>query len=77
MIIVYGIAGIGKTTLAVKLLNDLADKYNQFWYRFHEWDTLRNILTSISRFLESFNKDQLKNYLVILSAKRSKWVYTA
>ena len=63
IIIVHGIAGIGKTTLAVKLLDNLYSKKNLFWYRFHEWDTIRNILTSISKFFEYFNKIELKDYL--------------
>jgi nucleoside-triphosphatase THEP1 len=44
MVIIQGIAGIGKTTLAVKLLEELYKNYSLFWYRCHEWDTLRNIL---------------------------------
>ena len=63
MVIVQGIAGIGKTTLAIKLLEELTESYSLFWYRCHEWDILRNILTAISKFFEAFNKLQLKNYL--------------
>jgi tetratricopeptide (TPR) repeat protein len=61
--VIHGIAGIGKTTLAVRLLSDLKSKYNLYWYRCHEWDTLRNILTSISKFLDAFNRNKLQNYL--------------
>jgi ATP/maltotriose-dependent transcriptional regulator MalT len=60
---VYGMAGIGKTTLAVKLLEKLHDNHNLFWYRFHEWDTLRNLLNSFSKFLENFQLRKLKKYL--------------
>jgi tetratricopeptide (TPR) repeat protein/DNA-binding MarR family transcriptional regulator len=63
IIIVHGVPGIGKTTLAVKLLDDLKKDFNLFWYRCHEWDTIRNVLTSISRFTESQGKTQLKRYL--------------
>jgi tetratricopeptide (TPR) repeat protein len=63
MVVVHGIAGIGKTTLAAKVLEILQCEYNIFWYRFHEWDTLRNILGSISKYLLKFNKPKLKQYL--------------
>ncbi len=63
IIIIYGIAGIGKTTLAAKLLEILENKYNLFWYRFHEWDTIRNLLNSISKFLMLFDRKSLKLYL--------------
>jgi tetratricopeptide (TPR) repeat protein/DNA-binding MarR family transcriptional regulator len=63
IIIVHGIAGIGKTTLAVKVLEELYDKQSLFWYRFHEWDTVRNMLTAFSKFLELFNKYHLRDYL--------------
>ncbi|WP_455392268.1 tetratricopeptide repeat protein [[Eubacterium] cellulosolvens] len=61
--IIHGIAGIGKTTLAVKLLSELKNDFNLYWYRCHEWDTLRNILSSISKFLAATNKNQLNDYL--------------
>lgn len=65
IVLIYGIAGIGKTTLAVKLLELEKEyaNYSLFWHRFHEWDTLRNLLTSISRFLEYFNREKLTKYL--------------
>ena len=63
IITIYGIAGIGKTTLAVKLLNELYDESSLFWYRFHEWDTVRNLLTALSRFLEKFGRTQVRDYL--------------
>lgn len=63
MMVIHGIAGIGKTTLAVKLLSELKNRFNLVWYRCHEWDTLRNILTSITKFLTVFKRTQLQDYL--------------
>ena len=39
--------------------------------------TSNNALKLLLPFLRLHSSDQFKNYLVILSAKRSKWVYTA
>ncbi len=63
IVIIHGIAGIGKTTLMSKLLEEYKPHKNVFWYRFHEWDNLRNILTPLSEFLSQMNKQELKNYL--------------
>jgi tetratricopeptide (TPR) repeat protein len=63
LMVIHGIAGIGKTTLAAKLLNELHDEQSLFWYRCHEWDTIRNFISSISRFLEEFGITELKDYM--------------
>jgi ATP/maltotriose-dependent transcriptional regulator MalT/DNA-binding MarR family transcriptional regulator len=63
MIIVHGIAGIGKTTLISKVIMGSKLKGNVFWYRFHEWDNLRNVLCPISEFLSLINKNDLKDYI--------------
>ena len=39
--------------------------------------TSDNAIKLLLPFLRLHSSDQFKNYLVILSAKRSKWVYTA
>ena len=39
--------------------------------------TSNNALNLLLPFLRLHSSDQFKNYLVILSPKRSKWVYTA
>jgi len=60
---ITGIAGIGKTTLAAKAVKEMDGKMHVFWYRFHKWDSLRNLLYSISRFLEKMGRSGLKTYL--------------
>jgi len=60
---IRGIAGIGKTTLMAKLVADLKQDRNIFWYRVHEWSSLRNMLEHISEFLAQLGKKQLSTYL--------------
>ena len=62
-IIIYGFAGIGKTTLAVELMNNYIGKKNTFWRQIHDWTALRDILQSLSEFLFQMDKYMLKNYL--------------
>jgi DNA-binding MarR family transcriptional regulator len=36
LIVIHGVTGIGKTTLAAKILSIYKEKRNLFWYRFHK-----------------------------------------
>jgi tetratricopeptide (TPR) repeat protein/DNA-binding MarR family transcriptional regulator len=58
---VKGIAGIGKTTLLSKFVENL--EMNIFWHRFTEFSTLRGLLTKISGFLSKMDRRKLENYL--------------
>jgi ATP/maltotriose-dependent transcriptional regulator MalT len=60
---ITGIAGIGKTTLAARSLKRMEGRTHLFWYRFHRWDSLRNVLFSIARFLDQLGRSGLKTYL--------------
>lgn len=51
IVVIQGIAGIGKSALAVKLADEYKEQRNLFWFRFHEWDTLKNLADELSRFL--------------------------
>jgi tetratricopeptide (TPR) repeat protein/DNA-binding MarR family transcriptional regulator len=64
LIIVRGIAGIGKTTLVTKLILENPEKLPVFWFRFHEWNTLRNILTQFGKFLGNLGRNRLTTYLL-------------
>lgn len=63
MIVILGIPGIGKTALAARLVSEARGSRPVFWYRFHEWDTLRNLLTPLSEFLAQQSRRKLKTYL--------------
>ncbi len=63
VMVIYGIAGIGKTTLASKMMYSLEGKKDILWYRFHRWDTLRNILNTLADFLSRLNRKRLKGSL--------------
>ncbi|MDI6917703.1 MAG: AAA family ATPase [Thermoplasmatales archaeon] len=60
IVVVKGIAGIGKTTLIAKIVSEYKAKKNVFWYRFHDWSTLKNMLTRLSDFLYLSGRRQLK-----------------
>lgn len=63
IIVIYGFAGIGKTTLAGELIYNYNAKTNTFWKGIHDWNELRDILQSFSDFLFKMNRVMLKNYL--------------
>jgi DNA-binding PadR family transcriptional regulator len=62
-IIIQGMAGIGKTTLAAKVVNDNRDKSHIFWYSFGRWNSFRNIMIPFSDFLKKLEKPRLSSYL--------------
>jgi len=51
MVVVYGITGIGKSALASHLVE--SHRGSVFWYTFHEWDSLSNLLQPLGKFLEA------------------------
>jgi len=63
MIVVQGMAGIGKTTLTAKLINDNKGEHNIFWYSFGRWNSFRNIMIPLSDFLKGRDKPRLSSYL--------------
>jgi tetratricopeptide (TPR) repeat protein/DNA-binding MarR family transcriptional regulator len=63
IVVIYGIPGIGKTSLASKVISEFSGRRNLFWYRFHRWDTMRSILLPFSEFLANMQRRRLKSYL--------------
>ncbi|MEA3558217.1 MAG: tetratricopeptide repeat protein [Candidatus Thermoplasmatota archaeon] len=73
---ITGIAGIGKTTLAARAVMGMEGKMHVFWYRFHRWDSLRNLLFSISRFLDQMGRSGLKTHLDNNTGLEKKELYS-
>ncbi|MFX0208413.1 MAG: tetratricopeptide repeat protein [Candidatus Hodarchaeota archaeon] len=63
IIFIHGMAGIGKTTLAVKLIEKYRKSKHLFWHNFHELDTLRGVLFKLAEFLSKLGHDNLEIYL--------------
>ncbi len=62
IVVINGIAGIGKTTFLTKILEDYKGKSNVYYYRFHEWSTLKSVVVSLSEFLSKMGKKTLGSY---------------
>jgi len=58
---IKGVAGIGKTTLGAKIASEYNG--NVFWYRFNEWDTLRDAVRNLGFFLKKIGKNTLSSYV--------------
>lgn len=58
IMLIWGIPGIGKTSLASKAFDQLSGRRHLFWYSFHAWDTEGHFLSVLSAFLESVGRDK-------------------
>ncbi len=63
LIVVVGIAGIGKTTLVAKLVTEHRERRSIFWHRIHSWETLRNIVDAVAAFLRQLERHELALYI--------------
>ncbi|MFQ6013345.1 MAG: AAA family ATPase, partial [Thermoplasmata archaeon] len=63
ILVLHGLPGVGKTTLAAKMVTDLRGETSVFWYRFREWSTLRNVIHDIGEFLAHLDKRDLLMYV--------------
>ncbi|MGD9963354.1 MAG: tetratricopeptide repeat protein [Thermoplasmata archaeon] len=59
--LIWGIPGIGKTSLASKAYDGLYDRRHLFWYSFHSWDTEEHFVTVLARFLDSAGRSSTAN----------------
>jgi tetratricopeptide (TPR) repeat protein len=63
VVVIQGIAGIGKTALASRVCSDVKKKRSVFWYEFRRWHSLWGLLSDLSKFLEAMSAKNLGNYL--------------
>lgn len=63
IMVVHGIPGIGKSTLLAKFSQEIRERTNIFWYRVHEWMTLRLLLAPLSEFFSQLGRKGLERYL--------------
>ncbi len=59
IMVIQGIAGIGKTALAARFADECKGNKNLFWHRFHEWDSLKNLADELSQFLSDLGRRQM------------------
>lgn len=62
-VVIFGIPGIGKTTLIAKFAQEVRDRTNVFWLKVHEWVNLRGLLRPLAEFLSQLGKKNLEWYL--------------
>jgi ATP/maltotriose-dependent transcriptional regulator MalT len=65
ILVLYGIPGIGKTTLASKFILDYLKKQKGhiLWTKIHEWETRESTLRGLAEFLSKISKKKLKFYM--------------
>jgi len=56
-ILLWGMPGIGKSTLASRLYENLSGRRSMFWYSFREWDTEGSFLFSLVDFLSAAGRN--------------------
>lgn len=63
MILIQGIAGIGKTQLAAKLKKNIEGNYTTFWKELKNFDTFDSVVRDIAGFLRENENFELAEYI--------------
>ena len=63
VVVVHGVAGIGKSALGAKACERFRGRRNLFWHRVRPWETSPTILASLGKFLEALDRPGLGEVL--------------
>lgn len=63
LIVVTGMAGMGKTTLGAKVCDELRGQRSLFWRRIRQWDSSASLAERLAAFLEQLGRTALSSYL--------------
>ncbi len=74
LVVVIGIAGIGKSTLGSKIRDLFVGERSLFWHRVRPWDTTRDLALSVGGFLKALGKMELYVYLTGSGTKETRRV---
>jgi tetratricopeptide (TPR) repeat protein/DNA-binding PadR family transcriptional regulator len=75
ILVVRGVAGIGKSALGAKACGVLRGKRNLFWHRIRPWDSRESILFQVGGFLAALGKPGLQVVLSQGQAARAPQVF--
>ncbi len=59
IIVIYGLAGIGKTTLVSKIASEFKENTNIFWYDFDAWGSIEQVIEFFADSLNQMGKKKL------------------
>ncbi len=63
LVVIRGMAGLGKTTLGSKICERLRGERSLFWRRIRSWDTAFDLASRVGVFLEALGRPSLHRYL--------------
>jgi hypothetical protein len=63
MIIIQGIAGIGKTQIAAKLMENIKSDYITYWKEMHNVDTFDSVTRNLAGFFRNNSDSELADYI--------------
>ena len=63
LVVVTGIAGIGKTTLGSRVCEEFQGKRSLFWRRIRPWDSAMDLALRLAKFMQTLGRTSLRAYL--------------
>jgi DNA-binding MarR family transcriptional regulator len=63
VIIISGMRGVGKSSLAKKAFKEIESTRNIIWYSAHDWDTPQSILENLADFFVRLGRNELKKLI--------------